>query len=430
MKFGAPENGVGRLLGRLLGTGNAERPPGSEFAFLLAGAGASNLGLAFLWPLTALYVHQVLHQSMTVVGFVMMAQAGASVMGSLIGGALYDAQGARLPLLWAIGSSAVTMAVVGWDRNFWVFSVGVCLISFAISTTMPIFNALAAITWPEGGRSSFNAVYVAINAGVAIGSSLGGLFASISFRLAFLSAALVTAALWAVMVPTYRGNAWTAVPPRRVAPHGDSVKRYMVGWQAVGGSTIILALALGLQWMAYDQWEVTVPNFMHSEGFALPLYSLLWTLNTLLILVAQPVLSWVVTRVPRVTTQLLMGSGLFLLGFGTLSVSHTYPAYILAMVISTLGEMLVLPGVPAAAETRTPPDRRGLVQGVVGTGGSLGRMAGPLVGGFVYSAQNPGHLFTIMLGAIVLGGVFYVVSDRVWKAHGRDQAPSQGSIML
>lgn len=430
MKFGAPESGAGRLLGHLLGTGNAERPPGPEFAWLLASAGASNLGLAFLWPLTALYVHHVLHQSMTVVGFVMMAQAGASVLGSLVGGVLYDARGARLPLIWAVGSSAVMLAVVGWDRNFWVFSVGVFLISFAISTTMPIFNALAATTWPEGGRSSFNAVYVAINAGVAIGSSLGGLFASISFRLAFLFAALVTAALWAIMVPTYRGGAWTAVPPRRIAPHGAFVKRHMAGWQAVGGSTMILALALGLQWMAYDQWEVTVPNFMQFEGFALPLYSLLWTLNTLLILVAQPVLSRVVTRIPRVTTQLLMGSGLFLLGFGTLAISHTYPAYIIAMVISTLGEMLVLPGVPAAAETRTPPDRRGLVQGVVGTGGSLGRMAGPLVGGLVYSARNPGHLFTIMLGVIVLGGVFYVVSDRVWKTHGLGQAPSQDSTLF
>lgn len=415
-----------RLLTHILGTGNAERPPGPEFARLLAGAGAANLGLAFLWPLTALYVHQVLHQSMTVVGFLMMAQAGASVLGSLVGGVLYDARGARLPLLWAIGVSAVMLVMVGWDQNFWAFAIGVFVISFAITTTMPIFNALAATTWPDGGRSSFNAVYVAINAGVAIGSSLGGLFASISFRLAFLSAALVMAVLWALMVPSYRGDIWTKRPPNPMVPHGDALKRTAVGgWQAVGWPIILLALGLALQWLAYDQWEVTVPNFMQYEGIALPLYSLLWTLNTVLILAAQPVLTRVVARVPQMMTQLLIGSGLLLTGFGILASSHTYSAYVSAMGISTLGEMLVLPGVPAAAEARTRPDRRGLVQGVVGTGGSVGRMAGPLVGGLLYRAADPGHLFTIMLGAIVLGAFGYVVSDRLWASQRRERLPSQ-----
>ncbi len=418
-----------QLLTQILGTGNAENPPGSSFTALLAGAGASNMGLAFLWPLTALYVHHVLHQSMTVVGFLMMAQAGASVLGSLVGGVLYDARGARLPLLWAIGVSTVMLVAVGWDQNFWVFAVGVFIISFAITTTMPIFNALAATTWPEGGRASFNAVYVAINAGVAVGSSLGGLFASISFRLAFLSAAFVMAVLWAVMVPTYRGDVWTKRPEKRIVPHGESIRGVGGSWQAIGWTTILLALGMALQWLAYDQWEITVPNFMLYEGLPLPLYSLLWTLNTVLILVAQPVLTRVVARVPRVTSQLLIGSGLFLIGFGILASSHTYPAYVAAMTISTLGEMLVLPGVPAAAEARTPPERRGLVQGVVGMGGSVGRMAGPMVGGLLYTAANPGHLFRIMLVAIILGALGYVLSDRLWAGQGKERLPSEESTL-
>lgn len=352
---------------------------------------------------------------------------GASVLGALVGGMIYDVRGARFPLLWAVGSSTVMLGVVAWDQNFWVFAVGVFFISLAITTTMPIFNTMAITTWPRGGRASFNAVYVAMNAGVAIGSSLGGLLASISFRFAFGLATLVMAALCLVMVRTYRGDVWTKQPSKRVTPPGYTLQRIAGEWQAIGWTTILLALGMALQWMAYDQWEVTVPNFMQFAGLPLPLYSLLWTLNTVLILVAQPLLTRVLARVPNMTTQLLMGSGLFLIAFGLLASNHTYPAYVSAMGISTLGEMLVLPGVPAAAEARTPPDRRGLVQGVVGMGSSIGRMAGPMVGGFLYAAAHPDHLFTIMLIAIAMGALAYLVSDRIWMRQSGGSLLSQES---
>lgn len=384
-------------------------PNSPEFVRLLVGASISNMGFAFLWPLVALYIHSELHQSMTVVGIVMMGQAGAGVVGSLIGGVLYDARGARMPLLWTAGSSTVILALLAWDRNFWIFTVGLSLINFSLSSTMPIFNALAVAIWPTGGRSSFNAVYVAMNAGVAVGSSLGGLLASINFPVALLSAALVMGVLWVIVMRTYNGDVWTTTAITPIVPYGAIAKRGWVGWVPM-----FLALALSLQWIAYDQWEVTVPNFMQFEKFPLPMYSLLWTLNTLLILVAQPVLRQVISRTSQVTTQLLIGSGLFLIGFGLLTWSHTYFTYVSAMVITTLGEMLVLPGVPAVAEARARPERRGLVQGVVSTGAALGRMVGPLVGGFVYTPADPGRLFSLMVGIVILGSIGYVVSDRLW----------------
>lgn len=407
--------------GLLTGTRGVDVAFGPEFPLLLVGAALSSMGLAFLWPLMAVYLHHGLDQPMTVVGLVMMAQAGMSAVGSLVGGVIYDIRGARLPMLWSMALSALTLAAMGLFPGFWMFTAGVMVVGFAMSASSPIFNALSVEIWPEGGRTAFNAVYVAINAGVAVGSSLGGLLASFSFRVTFMIAGVVAAAIWLLIYRAYRGDHWTHAPHRTPAVSNADLVQPAIA-RAVGWPVLVLAGALAAQWLAYDQWETTVPNFMQAEGLPLILYSSLWTLNTLLILGAQPLLTKALARMPQVKTQLLCGTVLFVSAFGTLTLLHTYPAYLIGMVLATLGEMLVLPGVPAAAEQGSHPSRRGLVQGVVTTAGSLGRMAGPLLGGMLFAPAHPGLLFAVMTGAMALGGMGYVAGG--W--FGRPAAEDAG----
>lgn len=402
-------NAVWALAGTLTGTRGAEAPFGPEYPLLLFGAAVSSMGMAFLWPLMAVYLHHGLGQPMTVVGLVMMAQAGMSVLGSLVGGIIYDVVGARLPLLWSMGVAAGMLGAMGAFPGFWMFAVGVMVVGFAMSVSGPIFNVLSVEIWPEGGRTAFNAVYVAINAGVAIGSSLGGLMASFSFRTSFVMAGVVTAAIGVLIYFAYRGEHWTQKQHRKRTASHETVKRRVPMLRAVRWPIFVLAAALAAQWMAYDQWETTVPNFMQAEGLPLILYSSLWTLNTLLILGAQPLLTKVLVLLPQVKSQLIFGTGLFVAAFGALSLFHTYPAYLAGMVLATLGEMLVLPGAPAAAEDLSHASQRGLVQGIITAGGSFGRMGGPLLGGLLFSAGHPGRLFAVMTSVMAIGGIGYIV---------------------
>lgn len=409
----------------LTGTRGVDEPFGPEFPLLLAGAAVSSMGMAFLWPLMALYLHHGLGQPMTVVGLVMMAQAGMSAVGSLVGGVIYDARGARVPMLWSMGLSAVTLTAMGIFPGFWMFTVGVMVVGFSMSASSPIFNALSVEIWPEGGRTAFNAVYVAINAGVAIGSSLGGLLASFSFRATFITAGVVAAAIWILIYAAYRGDHWTHAPHRKPTASNRVFERTTVP-RAVSWPIFVLAGALACQWLAYDQWETTVPNFMQAEGLPLISYSSLWTLNTLLILGAQPLLTKALALMPRVKTQLICGTVLFVAAFGTLTLFHTYPAYLTGMVLATLGEMLVLPGAPAAAEQWSHPSRRGLVQGIVMTAASLGRMAGPLLGGMLFSTAHPGSLFAVMTGAMAIGGLGYIAGG--WFSARPAQDPEVSAL--
>ena len=374
--------------------------------WLIAGVVLNSLGFAFLWPLTAIYLHQVLAEPMPIVGTVLMVQSVAGLAGSVWGGSLYDRYGARGPLLASALMATALFAALLMDHAFGVYAVATAGASLAVGVVFPCLNALAAHLWPAGGRRAFNAIYVAQNVGVALGSLLGGLVATLGFRWTFLAAAVLVGAFAVIIVLVYRGPAWETKPTRTRAPSAPRARG------TLGVPTLMLAGGLALDWMAYVQWQTTAPNFMHAEGFPLPLYSLLWTVNGGLVLLGQPLISWVTRQVPSVKRQILLGNAGFLTAYLGLAVVHQYAAYVGAMGLATLGEMLVWPGVPAAADRLAPPGRRGLYQGVIAGAGAIGRAFGPLAGGLLFVASAPARLYLAMAGVYVAAILVFVLHDR------------------
>ncbi|MCY8136390.1 MFS transporter, partial [Bacillus spizizenii] len=57
---------------------------------------------------------------------------------------------------------------------------------------------------------------------------------------------------------------------------------------------IILSSGYVLGWLAYSQWSTTIASYTQSIGISLSLYSVLWTVNGILIVLGQPLVSFVV----------------------------------------------------------------------------------------------------------------------------------------
>ena len=66
---------------------------------------------------------------------------------------------------------------------------------------IPAIYAMAGAVWPNGGRQTFNAIYLAQNIGVALGAALGGFVAELSFNYIFI-ANLVMYVLFAIVAIT------------------------------------------------------------------------------------------------------------------------------------------------------------------------------------------------------------------------------------
>jgi MFS family permease len=110
----------------------------------------------------------------------------------------------------------------------------------------------------------------------------------------------------------------------------------------------------------------------------------------------------VVRLVRRSAAQMVLGTLLYGVAFGVLFTSTRYPIFVTSMVILTLGEMLLWPAVPAAVARLSPPSRRGTLQGLILSGGTFGRMLGPLLGGLLYDRAGFHTVLAVMVAGLLV----------------------------
>lgn len=396
----------------------------SSIRLLAIAAVIFSTGMACIWPLVTIYIHDFLGKPLTVAGFLLLLNQGAFLVGSLVGGMLFDRWGKMRTILLSSAGIILMSVCLGLTHDFTIYTILFLLNGLFYGTLSPVINALAVVLWPEGGRKGINMIYVALNAGVAAGAALGGVLASVSFAWTFFGnafAQIIVLAMFAFILPQHvkAMAAEKAKSGGERAQAGETVGRSApvkpvkkVAW----GALVMLCAGLLISWIVYVQWTTVLSAYMQSLGISLRQYSLLWTINGGLILFGQPLIAWVIRRFARtLKAQMLLGSYVFVLSMLILSQTTSYAGFVAAMFVMTLGEMLVWPAVPAVAAEFTPEGQEGFIQGLVSGTGSAGRMLGPLLGAFIFQNFQAQGLLYIMAGLALLSVVFFAFHSSFQK---------------
>lgn len=349
----------------------------------------NSTGMAFLWPLHTIYITQGMGKTLSEAGFVMMLHSGAEIIGSFLGGYLYDRIRGKRTLLLAVLSSACFIFIISIGLSWPVYILMMILLGLGIGTIFPPIYALAGVIWKEGGRKSFNLIYLVLNFGVAIGTALGGIVAQFSFQYVFwVNGFTYLLFIFIVWRALDEPDAVYVAAEKRPVDHPRPKKEVRPSQSFY--SLLILCFGFMFCWVTYIQWQTSISTYIHQLGFPLSSYSALWTINGLLILLGQPLLQWLMARMKSpVKWQLLSGVIFFMLTFVLLSQSQSYGGFVTGMVIMTIGEILIFPAVPAIADQLAPLDRRGMYQGLVSGAANVGRTIGPLLGGLLYDGFGP-----------------------------------------
>lgn len=345
-----------------------------------------------MWPLTTIYVHNVLHRSYGEAGFVLFCQSLAGVVGQFLGGALFHQLGAKRLIVGSLLLTGIAQFGLIFSKA-WVPYIGMMtLVGLLNSITMPAVNAFIGFRWHEAQYRLFNAVYVSNNMGVAIGTSIAGVLAAISFALTFLFNGVSTIAFaifFYIFIRKLRIDETSDLSltvPLQSSEHSWTV--------LLGKYRLYLFLALGtmLVSVATSAWNSGVAPFLNQEGQPVATYSFLWTVNGLVILFGQPLLAVLNKFIMKTLYSRLMGSALFYaVGFGIILMLHgRYVDFVGGMIVATLGEMLIAPSSPALI-TQTTGRSAPFYLGLVGGFGSAGRLIGPVLFGnlFDFSGLNP-----------------------------------------
>ena len=378
---------------------------------LVVGMAINVTGASFLWPLNTIYIHDILGKSLSVAGLVLMVNAGASVIGNLIGGILFDKIGGYRSIL--LGISITIIALIGMTLNHsWNFYIiYLTIIGFGSGIVFPSMYAMAGSVWKEGGRKSFNAMYVSQNLGVAIGAALGGLVADIRFDYIFLANTVTYAIFFVIALIGYRSIQANPTVQSSVLDHSKKIKDHTKLY-----ALLIVCVGYLLCWMGYVQWQTSIATHTQSLGISLKQYSILWTINGALIVMAQPLISYIVKRYTKtLKAQIMVGLLIFIASFAVVGTAEQYTAFVTAMVILTIGEMFVWPAVPTVANELAPKGREGFYQGIVNSTATGGRMLGPLMGGILVDLHGMEMLFGVLMGLMVIAIFTTAVYDRKLK---------------
>ena len=377
---------------------------------LIIGMAVNVTGSSFLWPLNTIYIHEHLGKSLSVAGIVLMLNSGATVIGNLYGGVLFDKIGGYKSILLGIGITVSSLICLSIWHGWPSYIVFLTIIGFGSGIIFPSMYAMAGTVWKEGGRKSFNAMYVAQNLGVDIGSALGGLVAYYSFQLIFIANTLMFIIFLLIAFFGYRGINTISSSQSSILPKKPAVKNHTMLY-----ALLILCTGYLLCWVGYVQWQTTIAAFTQELNISLKQYSLLWTVNGALIVLGQPLVRTIVKRIKSLKTQINVGIIILIISFFVAATAQQFTAFLTAMVILTIGEMLVWPAVPTIANALAPKGREGFYQGIVNSTATGGRMIGPLLGGILVDIYGIPMMFIVIIGLLVLSIFTTIVYDRKIK---------------
>ncbi|MGJ7920369.1 MDR family MFS transporter [Neobacillus sp. LXY-4] len=375
---------------------------------LVIGMAVNVTGASFLWPLNSIYIHDHLGKSMSIAGLVLMLNSGASVAGNLFGGLLFDRIGGYRSILLGIGTTVLALLGLSVWNGWPAYVIFLIIVGFGSGIVFPSMYAMAGSVWKEGGRRAFNAIYVASNLGVAIGSALGGIVAAISFQWIFIANALMYVIFLLIAVFGYKGiNTLAVNKSNRI------IDKKKVDSRTHLYALLILCFGYALLWVGYCQWQATIAPYTQEIGISLKQYTYLWTINGALIVLGQPLMNKLVVHLAKtIKSQIIIGTIVFAIAFYVASEAEQFSAFAVAMMIMTIGEMLVWPAVPTVADKLAPLGREGFFQGIVNSAATGGRMIGPILGGMLVDFYGMERLFIVMIVLFLLSLFTTFIYDR------------------
>ena len=314
-----------------------------------------------------------------------MALSG--IFGSVIGGALTDRLGRRKPILFGLFASAVSSLTFGSVNEFaWLFPLAAFVGLFS-EVGGPAHGAMIADILPKEQRQEgFGILRVVGNMAWLVGPTVGGFVARSSFFALFVIDAAISCVVAALF---YLFMAETRPAPHERQPRRPPSRRFATIVVVLADKAYVAFLiAAVLMGMVYIQMYNSLSVYLRdNHGIQPQGYGVLLTSSAIIVIGFQ---FWTMRVIKRHPQFLMMASARCSTssGSGCSGWSPAYWLFVLAVVIITVGEMIVMPTSQTLAAGFARTDMRGRYMALYGLSVSVPAALGP-VGGRYCARQLP-----------------------------------------
>jgi predicted MFS family arabinose efflux permease len=340
----------------------------------------NSFGYSIVMPFLAVYLSQVLHIDMFLIGTLYAFSIGIGAGSSFIGGEICDRWGRKNVLLYSIGFRGLTFFFIAisislMSPSFVIIATLVIMSSALGGLYRPALDVLVADYVPPKERMEVYGIQrIAGNLGFSLGPIAGGFAAVfISYTSLFVITAACSFATFALIL--------AFVKEPNVKKRESKFTLSDTTKLAKDRPFLCHTITSMIMFIVSSQLMVTLSIYSVSKvGISLPQMGILFTVNGLMVVFLQ----FIVTRIyydTKITTALAIGAIFYGVGYLSIAFATSFYFLLVSMVVITLGELIVMPSQATLVANLAPADQRGRYMGFFGLFTEIGHSMGPLIGG-------------------------------------------------
>lgn len=368
-----------------------------------------------LYPFFALYLTQKFDIGMSTVGLLFAIFSISGMIGSALGGAIADRMGRKVVIIFSLILSSLSALGMGFAPSIGIFIAVVAIVGTLSSIGHPAHEAVVADLLPPDKRAEgYGIIRVIFNVAVIIAPPIAGLLISNSYLTLFIVDAVISsicAVIVLLALPETKPQAQAHTKP-------ETMKQTFAGYGRVFKDTPFLAFigVTVLMTLVYMNMNSTLGVYLRDQhGLPEVRYALLLSINAIIVVLFQ---FWVTRRLEKYKPFLMMAAGslLYAIGFAMYGFVTGFAFFISAMIIITIGEMVVSPFQQSLVASFAPEDMRGRYMAVSGLSWSISFTVGPYFAGLILDSGNPGLLWTFCGLVGMLATLGFVLLNKVRPA--------------
>ncbi|HEY3473988.1 MAG TPA: MFS transporter, partial [Anaerolineales bacterium] len=368
-----------------------------------------------LYPFFALYLTQKFDIGMSTVGLLFAVFSISGMVGSALGGAIADRMGRKTVIIFSLILSSLSALGMGFAPTVGIFIAVVVLVGTLSSIGHPAHEAVVADLLPPARRAEgYGIIRVVFNVAVIIAPPIAGLLIANSYLTLFIvdaAISLISAMIVLLALPETKPQAGSQARP-------ETMRQTFAGYGRVFRDTPFLAFigVTVMMTLVYMNMNSTLGVYLRDEH-SLPeiRYGWLLSINAIIVVLFQ---FWVTRRLEKYKPMLMMAAGslLYAVGFAMYGFVPTLALFVVAMVIITIGEMVVSPFQQSLVASFAPEHMRGRYMAVSGLSWSISFTIGPYFAGLLLDSANP-NLLWVFCGIVgILAALGFATLNRVHRS--------------
>ena len=304
---------------------------------------------------------------------------------------------------------------MGFAPTLGIFIAVVVVVGTLSSIGHPAHEAVVADLLPQDKRAEgYGIIRVVFNVAVIIAPPIAGLLIANSYLTLFLVDAvisLISAAIVLLALPETKPTAQAHAKP-------ETMKQTFAGYGRVFKDRPFLAFigVTVMMTLVYMNMNSTLGVYLRDQhGLPEIRYGWLLSINAIIVVLFQ---FWVTRRLEKYKPLLMMAAGslLYAIGFALYGFVPTFALFVFAMIIITIGEMVVSPFQQSLVASFAPEHMRGRYMAVSGLSWSISFTVGPYFAGLILDSANPSLLWAFCGFVGILATLGFIMLNKTYHS--------------